>query len=109
VGLEPILSSGEETDEEDELAPSSNLRPRSLYAKGPVVIGVEKMLHAEEDTERVVVESATILERETASEREIASQSERDLLRTGLPFPQHQRIKEKELTPKTRYRILLSL
>jgi len=38
-----------------------------------VVIGMEEIFSAGEEMERVVVESATILEQEIVSEREIAS------------------------------------
>ena len=60
--LQSIASSGEETDEDDKISPNAVLCPRGLRTKGPMVIIMEEMLHAEKETERVTVDSATILE-----------------------------------------------
>ena len=45
---EPILSSGEEAGEEEELSPSASLCHGNLRAKGPAVTGLEETLLAEE-------------------------------------------------------------
>jgi len=67
--LESILPSGAETDEEDEISPSATLHPRSLRTTGPAMTGVEDAPFAEE-TGRVAVESAAILEHQTIQEYE---------------------------------------
>ena len=62
AGFESILSSGEETDEKDELFPSIALHSRSLYTRGPAVTSVEDVSPIEEETKEVATKLADPLE-----------------------------------------------
>jgi len=53
ASLGSILSSDEKTDEDDELSPSTTLRPRGLHTRGPIVTGVEEVLPTEEEAEEL--------------------------------------------------------
>ena len=68
--LESIFSSDEETDEDDELSPSTALRSKGLHTRGPVVTGIEEVLLAEEEAGGVEIESAATLEQQTIQECE---------------------------------------
>ena len=71
AGLESILSSSEDIDEEDELSPSASLRFKSLHNRSPVVIGIEDVPPAEEE------------KREVAAELVAPPEQEREIFQTG--------------------------